>query len=402
LAALLLGALLAGGFLLAQAGRQARGAEEALQAGEDYLRQQKYPEARAAFEHGAALAEAAPFRAELARRLREGARAAERGQAARELHLFADQVRPLYGAELLPEDQARTVEAHCRRLWETRGLIVRRLESSPAPPLESQVRADLVDLAILWADLHVRHAPRGAEGPARREALDLLVEAATEVGPGPILCQARAEHARALGWAKVAAAAAAEGAVLEPRSAWDHYALGRALLRAGDLRRAAEQMERSLARQPDALWPNFYLGRCAYGLGKYDDAVTAFSACVVLAPQGAWCWYNRGLAYLEQGQLDRARRDFDHALDLDPTLAAAALGRSILHYRAQRPREALADLRTALNLNLQTAGVYYQQALAYLALADRPAARASLQRALHKDPGHRLARDLLAGLGPDR
>jgi tetratricopeptide (TPR) repeat protein len=121
----------------------------------------------------------------------------------------------------------------------------------------------------------------------------------------------------------VAEAAARRSSTLAPRSAWEHCALGLVDFRAGDFRRAAEQMDRALEREPGGLWPNFYRGCCAYHLGQYEEAVAAFSVCVVLAPQSAWCWHNRALAYAGLDRRDRAVRDCDRALLLDPWLAEA-------------------------------------------------------------------------------
>jgi serine/threonine protein kinase/tetratricopeptide (TPR) repeat protein len=399
---LLLAGITAGSLLLAHAGRQVRKAEAALRQGEGLLQEQRCTEALDAFRHGIQLAEDLPFQTALTGLLREQIRRAERGQAAAELHQLAERLRPLYGADQLPEAQARAAEAHCRQFWDKRELILDLLKTESQPEAANQVRADLLDLAILWADLRVRQTDAGRAATAHREALELLDAAETLFGPSCVLCRERAGHARALGLTEQAQAAAQQEARLAPRTAWDYYALGRAYFRAGEFRRAAEQMERSLARQPQGLWANFCLGCCAGRLGEYEDAVAAFSVCVALAPQSAWCWCNRGLALLEAGRLDKALRDFDQALRLDPSLAAAALGRGTLHYRAQRYPEALADLRRALDLQLDTATVHYQLALVHLACDDGGAARASLRIALRQEPRHRLAQELLARLDAER
>jgi tetratricopeptide (TPR) repeat protein len=333
LGGLVLAVLAAGGLLLGHFGRQTDRVRAALRDGQDHLDRQRYAEALDSFRHGAALAEDLPCGPELGRQLRDRMRLAERGQAARELHLFCERVRPFYSADLLPPAQARAVAALCRPFWEQRHRIAQQLGPQPAPGLDQQVRADLLDLAIVWANLRVRLAPPDDARAAREEALDVLTQAEALCGPSCVLCQERRSHALALGRTDVAEEAARQGRELAPRSAWEHCALGRHHLRAGDLARAAEQMERAVDLQPQALWPNFYQGSCAYAQGRYEDAVVAFSVCVVLAPQSAWCYYNRGLAYAELGRTGRALRDYDHALRLDPTLAAAHESRARLSKR---------------------------------------------------------------------
>jgi tetratricopeptide (TPR) repeat protein len=113
-----------------------------------------------------------------------------------------------------------------------------------------------------------------------------------------------------------------------PRTAWEHYAVGRALLQAGDLEAAGNQFDQALALEPQAVFPNFYKGICAYRRAHYEDAVLAFTACVALAPKIAWCYYNRGLAYDALGQSERALKDFNRAAQLDPALAPALLSRA--------------------------------------------------------------------------
>ncbi len=318
----LLGLLLAGavacGALLTHVGRQARAAEASLGKGEDHLRRRHYAEAEEAFRSGAALVDDLPFHADLARQLRDGARQAERARAAGELHALCEQVRPLYGADFLPEGKARAAAAHCRDLWQQREQIAVKLGRLPTPELDRQVRTDLLDLAILGSNLRVRLASPSDVVAARREALDVLAQAEALFGPSRVLYEERRAHALALGLTDEAETAARAGAARAPRDAWEHYALGRAYLQAGDLARAAEHLDRALEQEPQALWPHFTRGLCAFRAEDFEDALLAFTACVVLAPESASCFYNRGRVFAELRRFDRARRDCEHALRLDP------------------------------------------------------------------------------------
>jgi len=270
--------------------------------------------------------------------LREGIDHAQRGQAAKELHLLCERIRPLYGADDLSAATTRAVADQCRDLWHQREMIVQRLKHSSAPDEEQQTRADLLDLAILWTNLRVRLASIAEAPAARQNALEVLAEAETLLGPSCVLYRERSTLARALGQIDAAEEAARQEAALTPRSAWEHFALGRAYLQAGDLPRAQDHLDRALEVQPAGLWPNFYKGVCAYRMGQYQDAVVAFSVCVALAPETAPCLCNRGRAYTELGQLERALQDYDRALRLDSTLAAAAMGRAEVHRRIAAER----------------------------------------------------------------
>ncbi len=310
--------------LLAAGGtRQARAAEAALQAGEEYLQQQRYAESADAFQCGTALAEDLPLQGELMRKLDEGKRRAVLGQAAGQLHALCERLRPLYGIDNLNRDQATAVCAPCRELWQRRGDIANRLTDRASPELERQVQTDLLDLAILWADLRVRLASEVDVRAARAEALAILGQAEALFGPSCVLCAERRIHALALGRREEARRAEEEGAALEPRNAWEHYALGRAYLEAGDLPRAARQLDLAVRMQPKALWPYFYRGVCAFRQREYQDAVVAFTACTALAPDSPVCLYNRGRAYGELGLKRHAREDFGHAVEIDRSFQPA-------------------------------------------------------------------------------
>jgi serine/threonine protein kinase len=372
------------GQMTGQASRQ-------LEAGQEALRKGDHGEAVRAFRAGLELAESvpAPARRRLTRELEDHLRRALAGQAeaareqlAGELHRAVDQLRFVYAAPVHSDRDLRKLEARCRALWEQRGRVRERTGGADAP----QVRADLLDLAILWADLHTRLS---ADGPAaRRTALQVLAEAEELFGPSHALYRERSVHAAALGQADAAAAAAQRARELPPKTAWEHYAAGLALLRrhapltppAEDAglpalgqplaelwacAEAAAAFERALALQPQALWPNLYHALCAYRLGRYDDAVSALSVCIGAVPEHAGFFYNRALAYAALGRPDHALADYDHAARLDPT----------------RP--------------IPRAAVLYNLAVAHWERGDRAAALTSLELALKDQPDHRPARALL-------
>jgi serine/threonine protein kinase/tetratricopeptide (TPR) repeat protein len=395
---LLLAILTTGALALAYVNQQVRQARAALHEGRNQLLQHEYDHARSTFQRGLALTEAVPFHGDLAGELRAQLRLVERAQAASELHRFVERIRGFYGVDLVSPGQAQAVEVHCHEFWQKRRLIAERLEPQPAPEAVEQIRTDLLDLAIVWADLRVRRLSGAQARAARSEALQVLADAEALFGPSVVLSAERQAHAAALGLTDTAEAAARRAVSLTPRTAWEHYALGRSLLRTGNVGEATSRFDQALELQPQGLWSHFYRGQCAYRLARYDDAVIAFTACVALAPDSAWCRYNRGLAYTQVGRFDRALRDLDRALALDPTLAAAALSRGMLHYREKRYSDAVADLHRALEGGMNPAPVLYGLALVHLAKGDRPAARSSLERVLAHTPEHAQARTLLERL----
>jgi tetratricopeptide (TPR) repeat protein len=322
--ALTIAALLAvGGALGLQADRHADRAAEALRDGRAHAAAGRYTEAVEALRSGEALAEGLPLHGALRRELRDARTIAARAAAADDLHEVIERVRVTAASDPLPDDQARAVEARCRELWDRREDFVTGLAGQPTAEREDRWRADLLDTAVLAADLTVRAAPEADRTATRRQALTILAEAERLLGPARVIELERSRHARALGETVEAEEAGRKAATLPARGAWDHLTAGRSLLAAGDGAGAAVEFDAALARDPRSLWANHYRGVAALKLGQPAEAVAAFSACVALAPKAAWCAYNRGLAFAAAGRPERALADFDRAIELDPSFAEA-------------------------------------------------------------------------------
>jgi tetratricopeptide (TPR) repeat protein len=262
------------------------------------------------------------------------------------------------------------------------------------PASGEQVRADLVDLATILADLCAHGDGVAAD---RAEALRILSAAEAELGPAAALHRDLAKHTRELGRADPAPAA-----IPAPHTAWEHYDLGRSYLRSGEYPRAVVEFQRAIEIRPEEFWPYYYHGICSYKLGRHADAIASLGTAIALEPRIAACYYNRALAYQALGRDGEAIRDDSRALELDPRFTDAALNRAVLLFRAGRHADALADLERA-RANASSASalgrIAYNMALVHLARKDLPAARASLREAIaHGDvEARRLTRELELG-----
>ncbi|HLJ91555.1 MAG TPA: serine/threonine-protein kinase [Gemmataceae bacterium] len=426
--ALVLLALLAGAgsglLVFTHVRHQLHHAQAAMTEGDRQLEEKQYDAAIATFAHGLSQIESLPGTQDLAQQLNAELRRAQRAQAARELHHLADRFRLLYEVNFLPPAAVSEIETSCGQIWAKRFFILNQLASEPAdaartgsstgplpseaeavppdqsraPQLEQRVQADLLDLAILYTNLRVRRVSKDRSVAVRRRALRILDEAETICGASAVLCYERQRQAEALGLQEMAQAAARRRLELAPRTAWEHYALGRALLESGKLAEADALLQKAVELEPKGLWPRFYQGICAYRVGRYEDAVLAFTTCAALAPEDAGCLYNRALAYQAWGRLDRALRDYDAALQLDPHLGVAALNRGILHCQEKRYPQACADLEHALETGVDPATVHYNLALVHLAQEQRSSALTCLECTLKYEPGHQKARALYESL----
>ena len=166
-----------------------------------------------------------------------------------------------------------------------------------------------------WASMSLRASEKNAEKVDR-----LLDDLEETFGPSLMTCRLREETAKQRGRKDLAAEARLRAAALAPRTAWEHYALGRAFLVEGKLDEARLCLERALRLQPDSYWANFHQGVCAYRQKDYPEALAAFRACLALSPGNAQCLHNRGLTYEALGESDKARQDLAEARKLDPSL----------------------------------------------------------------------------------
>jgi serine/threonine protein kinase/Tfp pilus assembly protein PilF len=396
----LAGVLLAGAAVVwTQQAQSYRAAESDLAEGRRLV-EDRDPAAVAVLTRGLETARSTLGADELARSLLGQLRRAERAEKARQLHLLMDQVRFLHDWDTAPPAELRSLESQCRKLWEARDLV-RPVATGDGQGErsadEEQVRSDLLDLAIHRAVLRAR----AAEPEALRAALQTLAEAEALFGPSVVLARQRQTWATALGDAEQAREAARQASALTPRTAWEHYALGRYYLQTGgpgSLIDASLEFRRALALEPGAFWPNFYQGVCLYRQRRYEEAVAAFGRCAAELPDRGECFYNRALALAALGRTEEALADYDRAIEKAPRLAAAVLNRGLLHYREGRQTAALADLRRALELGADPATVHYNLALVHLARQERAKALDSLRLALQHNSSHAGARELQASL----
>jgi tetratricopeptide (TPR) repeat protein len=369
-------------------------ARHALVVGQRQMQNRQYDEALSALRRGQELASSLPGTHALRKELEEQIRSSEQARAAEELHQAAERVRFLFGANWPPTTQLRRLEGQCWDIWERRDEVVTRLSADDSPEAKERIQVDLLDLAILWTELHVRLASEQEIARANNEALAVLDQAEALFGPSPVLLHKQKSYAEALALQTVARRAEQRIAELHPKTAWQQYSLGWWFLRAGDYEKALNRFDQAIEIQPQAFWPHYYQGMCAYRLKRFPESVQAFSVCLALAPDSAETYFNRALASTALDRRDQALHDYDRALRLNPTLAEAALNRGILHYLDRRPDQAIRDLEQALQNGADAAIVHYNLALVYLSQDDRAAALASLHRALQENPQHREARQL--------
>ncbi len=331
-----------------------------------------FQDAAATLHRGLEMAASVPATEHLRRSLKDQIAIARRGQKAAALHELADLVRFRYGIDLPAAGDARVLLASIQAVWNDRHLLIKPGQGNPDSHAEQAIRNDLLDLAIVTAELQIEPNATAKGSAGRHLAREILDLAETWCGPSR-----RLERVRR----------AADNASLdmnqpeirrEPAlSALEHNDLGRIHLRAGEFETAAREFQCVLDERPQDFWPNFYQGLCAYRLGKLQEAMAAFRTCIALSPRSAESYFNRARVAEALGQNDQALRDYNRALELAPGLNAARINRGTLHYKQGHHAAAVADLSDAQasTTDSRTLGlIQYNLALAYLARGDRASA----------------------------
>ncbi|HEV3343769.1 MAG TPA: tetratricopeptide repeat protein, partial [Pirellulales bacterium] len=322
---------------------------------------------------------------------------AQQGDLVQQLHSVVAQIRTSY-MEGSPRSDFSRLDPEVRRLWDQRHVILNS-QTSQHNWSRAQVKDDLVELAIFWAESHLRRASEEDRQQAAREGLEVLLYVERLGGSRFVLCQKQAELAAVLGNREILAQATVKLESLKPVSAWEHYALGRSSFAARDFAEAEAHFKAAVESRPKELSYNFYQGRAAFELARFDEAATAFAICVALADQVPLCHYRRGLAMMRLGRNELARRDFDRALELNPLQTQAAIERGMLSCQEQRYDDAISDFERAKANGAGAGSIAYGLALAYAAKGDRATALRHLDELFAVQPDHAEGQKLAQSLG---
>jgi serine/threonine protein kinase/tetratricopeptide (TPR) repeat protein len=333
-AVLLLTCVSVGGYVLMDIRQRLQGLEKALLAAKTQVELEDFEGAINTLRSGQADASTTPGGDGYEPRFQELLEVARHSQLLNKLHSLVDRLRFLTGAEKYTKEVLEKLEPQCRELWNNRQRLLKGLQfDKQKPEHRLQLYRDVLDLAVIWAGLRVRIARPGDEHHARKFALKILEQAEADLPEGsPILLAERAAYARALGMDNLEIKALAElrKPSMQPHTAWEFCALGRASLNRGEFEKAAGLLDKAVDRAPHDFWSHFYRGKCAYHRHEYTEAAASFWASIgaakgMSAIQQAPSYYNLALAEAALGRKEASLRHRDRALELDPEIESNAL-----------------------------------------------------------------------------
>ena len=174
-----------------------------------------------------------------------------------------------------------------------------------------------------------------------------------------------------------------EAAGLAPRDADIQYRLGEALERIGALDAAIAAYRQALASRPQFREAANSLILALVKAGKGPEARERARAFVEASPNDPDAHFTLGLAQSEQ-DVEEAIQTFGRALELAPRHVLARYNLALVLKRADRPREALEELKRTIAIESR-AEAHYTMGVIYWQQGDLERAEASLRAALAAD-----------------
>jgi eukaryotic-like serine/threonine-protein kinase len=260
----------------------------------------------------------------------------------------------------------------------------RRLD---VPPTESLEAYDL----LLQATDYLRRYRR-----EDNEVAIVLFERALEADPTFALAHARRAAALALKdfqygdghqWGDSALAGALRAAELDPELSEAHHALGLAHLAGERYDRAVEAFERAAELNPGYWATVNTLGVVSWRRGDYDEAIRWYRQAMALDPAGyASTLSTISGAYALLGFFDEAGEAVARALDLEPALPLAHMNALLLHLVAERDEDAVRHGALLTTTSPGNARAWASAGTALQFGGETEAARMHFERALELSP----------------
>jgi serine/threonine protein kinase/tetratricopeptide (TPR) repeat protein len=275
------------------------------------------------------------------------------------------------------------------------------LEESSRPRLDpyltdaqrADVTSDCAQLLLILAETEAQSASgkaRPEKEPFLRKALAHLEHARRLGAPSRAVQLRRSRYLEMLGEraeASLAEKAAETGAADQ---VLDHFLLADELYRREEFAEAIKEFEQVLERRPGHFWAQYLNALCLLRQGRPAEARALLSACLAQRADFVWLYLLRGYAQEELQAWAAAALDFDKAaaMPLDDNARYVLLvHRGVLRIRTDRPNDAVADLKAAIQLKPKAYQAFVNLAQAYRQLNRLDLALDQLNSAITLEPG---------------
>ncbi len=268
-----------------------------------------------------------------------------------------------------------------------------RLDAYLTDLQKGEILGDCSQLLLILAETEAQSAAEGK--PAEKEqhlrkALRFLEQARRLEAPSRAFHLRRARYLNMLGDRAEATRAekAAQAAALD--HVLDHFLMADELYRREQFGEAIKEFDQVLERQPGHFWAQYLNAICLLRRGRPAEARTLLGACLAQRSDFVWLYLLRGFAHEELQAWAAADSDFQKAAQLpldDNARYVLAVNRGVLLVRQERFKDAVAELRSAIERKPNAYQAYVNLAQAYRRLDKPDLALDALDRAIQLEPG---------------
>jgi Tfp pilus assembly protein PilF len=115
-----------------------------------------------------------------------------------------------------------------------------------------------------------------------------------------------------------------------PDNSVAHEYLASAYVSAGEVNKAAQELEQAIRLEPESARLHLQLGGALQELGRLDEAAAHYRQALAVDPRSADAYTNLGLIFVKRHQYADAKRQYLQALEIDPDFAPAHLNLAAL------------------------------------------------------------------------
>ncbi len=307
-------------------------------------------------------------------------------------------VEPRVRAAIETELRAARRQPESPAAWGRLGMVLHAHQFDEEAELVYTEASRLAPADFRW--VYLRAVLADAHDPA---AAVRLYRQAVEIDPGYAPARVRlAASLEKVGQAGEADAHYQQAARLEPDNAVAHLGLGRLALARGEVDQAVRHLERAYQLSPETQAIVATLSRARHRAGNRDGARRLAQAARGLPPMihhrdprraevdilavDSESFLRRSKTYRETGQLQASLAELLRLIEFEPGNAQAHFAAAGVYDRMNRPREAAASARRALEIDADLAGGRAVLAGALFKLGRFEQAAVEAERVLADDP----------------
>jgi len=173
---------------------------------------------------------------------------------------------------------------------------------------------------------------------------------------------------------------------LDPSTPANHFGLGLAFYRAGEIEQAEGCFKRTLKLVPEFYDAIYYRGRCLEGRGRLREAVDVFLDYLGKRPDDAKAVNRVGLAYFKLEDNENAYTYLMKVVDAGFATQPTYFALGVLKEKEDKWEEAISFFDKASEIKSDALGVWYHKGLCYMQLGQNDKALPCLERELSLDP----------------